>query len=182
MQQPFPLCLAQHHPAQALPRTLTALDQWLFSNTTAALERAWSDATRQRALSSSFLVAGGDIHAAALTGAVDPVSLQPNSAGFVPGICELCRARAVPRVSTAHSTEGIESRVKSIAGSPPPALGVIPQLCQSMGVIHGDFTGQKLQQKFVQGVGFALVTPGTQMSEIEPKAWLGWGLSMLLQV
>lgn len=39
-----------------------------------------------------------------------------------------------------------------------------------MGVIHGDFTGQKLQGEFVQGVGFALVTPGTQMLEIEPKA------------
>lgn len=48
------------------------------------------------------LCEGGDIHAATLTGAVDPVSLQPNSAGFVPGICELYRGRAMPRVSTAR--------------------------------------------------------------------------------
>lgn len=76
----------------------------------------------------------------------------------------------MPRVSTAHSTEGIESSVKSIVVSSPTALGVKPQICQIMGVIHGDFIGQKLQQKFIQDVNFALVTPGTQMFEIEPQA------------
>lgn len=129
-----------------LPRALTALDHWLFSNTIAGFERAWSHATRQRALCSSFLRVKGERFLQQLsqeqwiqcTRSQIPQGL---SRGFV----SFAELTAMPRVSTAHGTEGIESRVKSIVMSPPTALGVKPQLCQSMGVIHGDFTGQKLQ-------------------------------------
>lgn len=153
--------LAQHHPAQAFAKS--SLQPWIPGSLATALQALREPGVMPRGKEPSAppsFVSGGNSHAGTLTRTVDPGRLQPSSAGFVPGICELCRARVMPRVSTAHSTEGIESTVKSMVMSPSTSFGCETPALSKHGVIHGDFTGQKLQQKFVQGVGFAVVTPG----------------------
>lgn len=80
----------------------------LFSNTLAGFERGWSDATRQTALHSSFLCMREEklvqkfLQAQRMRYVGSQVSVM-----FLPEICELCRAEAMPCVYTVHSMQGI---------------------------------------------------------------------------
>lgn len=80
----------------------------LFSNTFAGFQRGWSDATRQRALRSSFLRVREEKLMEKFSQAqyIWYVCSQV-SVVFVPEICELCRAEAMPHVYMVYSMKGI---------------------------------------------------------------------------